>query len=132
MLSMIANPVTALPVGYPRSGLSRSDLVLWPFSSFRRVAQIRSRLEVSGHGRKGREAAWVYSNSCQRGAGRRTCTRLATCTYDRELCSEIVRLRGGVCCPAGVYRHDRDVPLRTDRLQHFLFRGALKKTQAFY
>jgi hypothetical protein len=26
MLSMIANPVTALPVGYPRSGLSRSDL----------------------------------------------------------------------------------------------------------
>jgi hypothetical protein len=29
MLSMIANPVTALPVGYPRSGLSRSDLVLW-------------------------------------------------------------------------------------------------------
>jgi hypothetical protein len=27
MLSMIANPVTALPVGYPRSGLSRSDLV---------------------------------------------------------------------------------------------------------
>ena len=34
MLSMIANPVTALPVGYPRSGLSRSDLVLWPFASF--------------------------------------------------------------------------------------------------
>jgi hypothetical protein len=33
MLSMIANPVTALPVGYPRSGLSRSDLVQWPFSS---------------------------------------------------------------------------------------------------
>jgi hypothetical protein len=33
MLSMIANPVTALPVGYPRSGLSRSDLVLWPFST---------------------------------------------------------------------------------------------------
>jgi hypothetical protein len=32
MLSMIANPVTALPVGYPRSGLSRSDLVLWHFS----------------------------------------------------------------------------------------------------
>jgi len=32
MLSMIANPVTALPVVYPRSGLSRSDLVLWPFS----------------------------------------------------------------------------------------------------
>jgi hypothetical protein len=30
MLSMIANPVTALPVGYPRSGLSRSDLVRWP------------------------------------------------------------------------------------------------------
>ena len=30
MLSMIANPVTALPVVYPRSGLSRSDLVLWP------------------------------------------------------------------------------------------------------
>jgi hypothetical protein len=29
MLSMIANPVTALPVGYPRSGLSRSDLVRW-------------------------------------------------------------------------------------------------------
>ena len=27
MLSMIANPVTAPPVGYPRSGLSRSDLV---------------------------------------------------------------------------------------------------------
>jgi hypothetical protein len=26
---MIANPVTALPVGYPRSGLSRSDLVPW-------------------------------------------------------------------------------------------------------
>jgi hypothetical protein len=34
MLSMIANPVTALPVGYPRSGLSRSDLVRWPFASF--------------------------------------------------------------------------------------------------
>jgi hypothetical protein len=33
MLSMIANPVTALPVGYPRSGLSRSDLVLWPWTS---------------------------------------------------------------------------------------------------
>jgi hypothetical protein len=33
MLSMIANPVTALPVGYPRSGLSRSDLVLWPTAS---------------------------------------------------------------------------------------------------
>ena len=33
MLSMIANPVTALPVGYPRSGLSRSDLVLWPAAS---------------------------------------------------------------------------------------------------
>jgi hypothetical protein len=32
MLSMIANPVTALPVGYPRSGLSRSDLVRWPDS----------------------------------------------------------------------------------------------------
>ena len=32
MLSMIANPVTALPVVYPRSGLSRSDLVLWPNS----------------------------------------------------------------------------------------------------
>ena len=30
MLSMIANPVTALPVVYPRSGLSRSDLVPWP------------------------------------------------------------------------------------------------------
>ena len=29
MLSMIANPVTALPVGYPRSGLSRSDFVPW-------------------------------------------------------------------------------------------------------
>jgi hypothetical protein len=34
MLSMIANPVTALPVVYPRSGLSRSDLVLWPVSTF--------------------------------------------------------------------------------------------------
>ena len=33
MLSMIANPVTALPVVYPRSGLSRSDLVLWPMTS---------------------------------------------------------------------------------------------------
>jgi len=33
MLSMIANPVTALPVGYPRSGLSRSDLVLWPLTT---------------------------------------------------------------------------------------------------
>jgi hypothetical protein len=33
MLSMIANPVTALPVGYPRSGLSRSDLVLWPIAT---------------------------------------------------------------------------------------------------
>jgi hypothetical protein len=33
MLSMIANPVTALPVGYPRSGLSRSDLVHWPNAS---------------------------------------------------------------------------------------------------
>jgi len=33
MLSMIANPVTALPVGYPRSGLSRSDLVLWPITT---------------------------------------------------------------------------------------------------
>ena len=32
MLSMIANPVTALPVVYPRSGLSRSDLVHWPNS----------------------------------------------------------------------------------------------------
>jgi hypothetical protein len=30
------------------------------------------------------------------------------------------------------YRRDRDIPLRTDRLQHFLFRGAIKKTQAFY
>ena len=45
----------------------------------------------------------------------------ATCTYDREQCFEIVRLRGDVCYPAGVYRRDRDVPLRTDRLQHFLF-----------
>jgi hypothetical protein len=27
MLSMIANPITALPAGCPRSGLSRSDLV---------------------------------------------------------------------------------------------------------
>jgi hypothetical protein len=33
MLSMIANPVTALPVVNPRSGLSRSDLVLWPTAS---------------------------------------------------------------------------------------------------
>jgi hypothetical protein len=33
MLSMIANPVTALPVVYPRSGLSRSDLVPWPYSA---------------------------------------------------------------------------------------------------
>ena len=33
MLSMIANPVTALPVVYPRSGLSRSDLVPWPMTS---------------------------------------------------------------------------------------------------
>ena len=33
MLSMIANPVTALPVVYPRSGLSRSDLVLWPITA---------------------------------------------------------------------------------------------------
>jgi hypothetical protein len=36
MLSMIANPVTALPVGYPRSGLSRSDLVLWPHNNMLR------------------------------------------------------------------------------------------------
>ena len=33
MLSMIANPVTALPVVYPRSGLSRSDLVRWPIAT---------------------------------------------------------------------------------------------------
>ena len=26
MLSMIVNQVTAIPLGYPRSGLSRSDL----------------------------------------------------------------------------------------------------------
>jgi hypothetical protein len=35
MLSMIANPVTALPVVYPRSGLSRSDLVPWPITTGR-------------------------------------------------------------------------------------------------
>jgi hypothetical protein len=33
MLLMIANPVTALPIGYPRSGLSRSDLVRWPMTT---------------------------------------------------------------------------------------------------
>ena len=44
MLSMIANPVTALPVGYPRSGLSRSDLVLWPLTTRRSsVANCRFR-----------------------------------------------------------------------------------------
>jgi hypothetical protein len=37
MLSMIANPVTALPVGYPRSGLSRSDLVRWHIATRRIV-----------------------------------------------------------------------------------------------
>jgi len=37
MLSMIANPVTALPVVYPRSGLSRSDLVPWRFATFDRL-----------------------------------------------------------------------------------------------
>ncbi len=31
----------------------------------------------------------------------------ATCTYDREQSFEIVRLRGGVCYPAGVYRRDQ-------------------------
>ena len=40
MLSMIANPVTALPVVYPRSGLSRSDLVLWPMTSVSAVRQM--------------------------------------------------------------------------------------------
>jgi hypothetical protein len=49
MLSMIANPVTALPVGYPRSGLSRSDLVLWPITSIRGNAALRSRSEQSRH-----------------------------------------------------------------------------------
>jgi hypothetical protein len=41
MLSMIANPVTALPVVYPRSGLSRSDLVPWPEAAVHRDAAIR-------------------------------------------------------------------------------------------
>ena len=49
MLSMIANPVTALPVVYPRSGLSRSDLVPWPGTSVRRNAAI---LPVLGVNRK--------------------------------------------------------------------------------
>ena len=40
----------------------------------------------------------------------------AICIYDREQCFGIAQLRGGVCCPAGVYRRDRDVPLRTYRL----------------
>jgi len=47
---MIANPVTALPVGYPRSGLSRSDLVLWPFAPIRGEVATRSLSERSGRG----------------------------------------------------------------------------------
>jgi hypothetical protein len=49
MLSMIANPVTALPVGYPRSGLSRSDLVPWPFSSVSAAHHFGSDRRHSGH-----------------------------------------------------------------------------------
>ena len=49
MLSMIANPVTALPVGYPRSGLSRSDLVLWPFASVSAPHHFGSDWRHSGH-----------------------------------------------------------------------------------
>jgi len=42
MLSMISIPVTALAVGFPRSGLSRSDLVLWPEAAARlpRITEI--------------------------------------------------------------------------------------------
>ena len=32
----------------------------------------------------------------------------AICIYDREQCFGIVQLRGGVYCPAGVYRRDRE------------------------
>ncbi len=49
MLSMIANPVTALPVGYPRSGLSRSDLVRWPFSPFAMVQRYFRSRRLSRH-----------------------------------------------------------------------------------
>ena len=54
MLSMIANPVTALPVVYPRSGLSRSDLVLWPEAAVHRDAAIRPQLghKLTWHGHR--------------------------------------------------------------------------------
>ena len=54
MLSMIANPVTALPVVYPRSGLSRSDLVLWPIATESPAPLSR---QLSGHTRTRREQA---------------------------------------------------------------------------
>jgi hypothetical protein len=54
MLSMIANPVTALPVGYPRSGLSRSDLVPWALSDGFRGSLFRQQSEQSGHRWMGR------------------------------------------------------------------------------
>ena len=49
MLSMIANPVTALPVVYPRSGLSRSDLVLWPMTSDSALRRYFRTWGLSGH-----------------------------------------------------------------------------------
>jgi hypothetical protein len=55
MLSMIANPVTALPVGYPRSGLSRSDLVLWHFASLHGNAAFWSLSDRSGHPTSGQK-----------------------------------------------------------------------------
>ena len=54
MLSMIANPVTALPVVYPRSGLSRSDLVRWPISSVSAAHHFGSDWRQSGHCATGR------------------------------------------------------------------------------
>jgi hypothetical protein len=53
MLSMIANPVTALPVGYPRSGLSRSDLVPWHNAS---VAAAQRHVGNHCRGDKGQSA----------------------------------------------------------------------------
>ena len=50
MLSMIANPVTALPVGYPRSGLSRSDLVLLHHKVCGRMCLA---VEAAQHGHRG-------------------------------------------------------------------------------